>query len=424
MQTKNKMTQNSQKFIIVFLVSTLILISFAFLSPEKREGVLAQEEEMLVCREPISIGSSLDATLEAMDVLIKETLNIHRQVSAQIEKANTALASIGKDAVNCDTSVCKGMCVNAQAKITFKVSLLWMIDLLNYPACIPLCSFRQACLGKPCPALDGQVDLITDSLASTTKAIQKINDVFTSSTEQIEEDIMTEEESASFKQCLEDAKGLWSDEATKITKKELEKCIENLGEITKIEFAQRKLERTRADFHLWRMSQEDREKAFRGEITPRTAMKCLEALEEGSYWPRWWTDDCEKYCKTDPNSRKCQDCLCQGCESTTGDDRCTDAFGVDANAQACQECLDESLIHQYSWTKATSCKFYGACQIECQDLSTTRSLEECFSCLCEGVPPAKECEQQGGTPEECKIMGCQKWICGESMLNWTGCYSY
>lgn len=424
MQTGNKMTKNSQKFIIVFLVSVLILTSFAFFSSEKKKGVLAQEEEMLVCREPISIGSSLDATLEAMDVLIRETSNIHREVSAQIEEANAALASIGEDAANCDTSACQAMCVNAQAKITFKVTLLWVIDLLTYPACIPVCGFRQACLGKPCPSLDGQIELVTDSLAGIVKSIQKINDVFSSSTEQIEEDIMTEEESVSFKQCLEDAKGWWSDEATKITKEEFEKCIEELGEITKIEFAQRKLERTRADFNRWRMSQEDWEKAYRGEIIPRTTIKCLEALEERAYWPKWWTDDCEEKCKDDPYKTGCQDCLCRGCESTTGDDRCTDTGGVDSNPAVCQECLDQSLIHQYSWLKTTSCKFYGACRNKCEEAISLQGQEECLSCLCEGLPPADECLRQGGTDEECKVAACQKWICGESMLNWTGCYSY
>ena len=243
---------------------------------------------------------------------------------------------------------------------------------------------------------------------------------------------MNEEESINFKQCLEEAKGSWSDEATKITKKELERCIENLGKITKIEFAQRKLERTRSDFYKWRMSPDDWEKVYRRETTPRTAMKCLEALEERIYWPKWWTDDCEEKCEDNPYKTGCQDCLCRGCESTTGNKRCTDTGGVEADPTVCQECLDQNLIHQYSWLKATGCKFYGACRKKCEKAISLKEKEECLNCLCEGLLPAKECVQQHGGEDacdeecekECKVVACQKWICGESLLNWTSCYSY
>lgn len=431
--------KNSQKFIIVFLIFTLIFTSFAFLFSEKKEGVLAQEEEILVCHEPIPIGSSLDATLEAMDVLVKETQNIHREVSTQIAQANAALASIGKDAANCDTSstTCQAMCVNAQVKITFKVTLLWFITVARYPFCIAVCGARQDCLGKPCPALDTQLSSVANSFGRLENSLKKIDDVFSSSTEQIEENIMTKEEEINFNQCLEEARGWRSDEATKITKKELEKCIENLGKITKIEFAQRKLERTRADFHRWRMSPEDWEKVYRAEITPRIAMRCLLALEERTYWPKWWTEDCEEYCRKNPYSTKCQDCLCTGCESTISvwplpGPRCTDTPTTNSDPEKCQECLDKSPIHQYSWIKATGCKFYGACRKKCEKAISLGEQEECLSCLCEGLPPAKECVQQHGGEDacdeecekECKVVACQKWICGESMLNWTSCYSY
>lgn len=431
------MKKNSQKFIIVFLIFVLISASFAFLFSEKKKGVLAQEEEFLVCHEPISIGSSLDATLEAMDVLVKETQNIHREVSTQIAGANAALTSIGKDAANCDisSSTCQAMCVNAQVKITFKVTLLWFITVARYPFCIAVCGARQDCLGKPCPALAPQVSAVSQSSGRIKDSIKKIDDVFSSSTEQIEEDIMSEEESINFKQCLERAKGWWSDEATKITKRELEKCIENLGKITKIEFAQRKLERARADFHRWRMSPDDWEKVYRAEITPRTAMRCLLALEEKSYWPKWWTEDCEEKCKDNPYKTGCQDCLCRGCESTGKSDPkrlCTDTLTTNPNPEKCQQCLDQSLIHQYSWIKATGCKFYGACRSKCEKIISLGEQEECLICLCAGLPAADECVQQHGggdvcddeCEKECKAVACQKWICGESMLNWTSCLSY
>ncbi len=431
------MKKNSQKYIIVFLILAIILASFSFLFPDKKKGVLAQDEEVLVCREPISIGSSLDATLGAMDVLFKETQNIHREISAQVNAANTALASIGKDAVRCSTStkVCKAMCPNLSPDIMLEATFLWFITLARWQICLPFCSVAGSCSGKPCPALDKQIGLIKDSLASTTKAIQKINDVFTGSTEQIEEDIMSEKESASFKQCLENAKSWLSDEAIKITKEELEKCIENLGEITKIEFAQRKLERTRADFHRWRMSSDDWGKVYREEIIPRTAMKCLEALEESFYWPKWWTDDCEEKCKDNPYKTGCQDCLCRGCESTGKSDPkrlCTDTLTTDPNPEKCQQCLDQSLIHQYSWIKATGCKFYGACRSKCEKAISVQEKGECLACLCTGLPAADECVQQHGggdacddeCEKECKVVACQKWLCGRSMLNWTSCLSY
>ncbi len=445
------MKKINQKFVIVFLVLALLFISFVFLFSEEKEKASAQDEGALTCQEPISIGSSLDAALEAMDVLFRETQNIHREIAAQIEEANAATASIGKDAANCDISKerCQAMCVNIQAKVTFKVTLLWVIDLLNYPACFPQCGFSQACLGKPCPALDGHVGLITDSLASTTKAIQKINDVFSSSTEQIEEDIIKEREIEEVAHCLTLAKHSLTNPLNPPRKK----CILGLGiseeeyasyydcdllskpwdcrlplfaglKITKIEFAQRKLEKTRADFNEWRMSQEDWEKAYRGEIVPKATVKCLEALEQRAYWPRWWTDDCEEKCKDNPYKTGCQDCLCSQCESTTGNDLCTETSWVNASSTACQECLNQSPIHQYSWTKATGCKFYGACRSKCEKAVSGEKFEECLTCLCEGLPPDNECTKQGGTAEECEIAACQRWICGESLLNWTGCRSY
>ncbi len=448
-----KMKKNSQKIILLFLILVLVFAP----------GVFAQDEEALVCHEPISIGSSLDATLEAMEVLFIESQNIHREVANQIDAANTALAAIGKDAANCNTSteVCKAMCPEISPDIMVEATLLWFIKLARWHICIPACS-SASCLGKPCPSLAEQVGLIGDSLSSTTISIQKINDVFTSSTEQIEEDIIKEGEVAEVNDCLSwnrfDEKecllklGIseaaihhyqWDCKPIQAQKKWDCRLILYSGlKINKIELAQRKLERTRADFHRWRMSPDDWEKVYRGEITPRTAMKCLVALEERSYWPKWWTEDCEEYCKTDPYSRKCQDCLCSECESTFSpmptakycDDHkcCTDVWPVDADAKVCQECLDQNPIHQYSWTKATGCKFYGACKEECKDLSTVELLEGCLTCLCAGLPAADECVQQHGGEDacddecekECKAVACQKWICGRSMLNWTSCLSY
>ncbi len=443
------MKKINQKFVIVFLVLALLFSSLVFLFSEGKEKVSAQDEGTLACHEPIGIGSALDATLEAMDTLVKETSNIHREVSNQIEKANAALASIGKDAANCDTSkeTCQAMCVNAQAKITLKATLLWCITLVRYPACIAVCSFRQACSGKPCPALDSQVALITDSLAGIVKSIQKINDVFSSSTEQIEEDIIREEEVAKVYNCLnasdpEDCLLTLEVSQEAIDRyyqcenevpSEPEDCrlelLAGLKGITKIEFAQRKLEKTRADFDKWRMSQEDWEKAYREEIIPKATVKCLEALEQRAYWPKWWTDDCEEHCKENPYSTDCQDCLCTGCESTAPvwplpGPRCTDTGGTNSDPEKCQECLDQSPIHQYSWLKATGCKFYGACRSKCEKAVSGEKLEECLTCLCEGLLPDFECTKQGGTAEECKIAACQRWICGKSLLNWTGCHSY
>lgn len=448
MKTANKMKKGTQKFILILLVFILIFAP----------NVFAQNEEDLVCQEPISIGSSLDATLEAMKVLFLESQNIHREIATQIETANAALAAIGKDASNCDTSTkeCKAMCPSIETKITFKVTFLWGFDLLKYPFCLALCSRDRACRGKPCPSLDTQLTTMTTSLENLETSIQKINDVFTSSTERMEEDIIKEEEVAEIKNCLGITPFIIDpDTDWKTLREEVKNCLLDFGvkelaitkyvecenkpkpepedcrwflyaglKLNKIEFAQRKLDITRADFHRWRMSADDWGKVYRGEIVPRKAVKCLDALEAKSYWPKWWTEDCQEYCKKDPYSVDCQDCLCTGCESTWGNDRCTDAFGTDNNPIECQECLNQSPIHQYSWTKATGCKFYGACQIECKDLSALESKVECLDCLCAGIPPAEECEKRGGTAEECKWEGCQKWICGESMLNWTGCHTY
>lgn len=445
------MKKNIQKSILILLVFILIFTP----------NVFAQNKEELVCREPIRIGSSLDATLEAMEVLFVENKNIHREIDLQIKTANAALAAIGKDAAGCNTSteVCKAMCPSIEAKITFKATFLWTIDLLTYPFCLPLCNLDRACRGKPCPSLDTQLTTMTTSSESLVASIQKINDVFTSSTERMEEDIIKEEEIAEIKNCLGIAPFIIDPHTGwKTIREEVKDCLLDFGveeeavtkyvecenkvepepedcrwflyaglKLNKIEFAQRKLARTRADFHRWRMSADDWGKVSRGEIVPRTATKCLEALEARSYWPKWWTEDCKEYCKKDPSSVDCQDCLCTGCESTVGNDRCTDTsgvFGVNADPQVCQECLDESPIHQYSWTKATGCKFYGACLKDCEKLTSLEEKQRCLSCLCEGIPPAEECEKRGGTTEECKWEGCQKWICGESMLNWTSCYSY
>ena len=105
-------------------------------------------------------------------------------------------------------------------------------------------------------------------------------------------------------------------------------------------------------------NESERKLIERGELEPREPMLCEDALAQGIYWPKPWSEWCQKECQYGAN---------EPCIACLKNDQNKD--------KSCY--LDNRKI---SWQADINCQFYKDCAVEC---GSKESLDtECYECLC------------------------------------------
>ncbi|MDI6882916.1 MAG: hypothetical protein QMC93_00355 [Patescibacteria group bacterium] len=412
------MANFSQKLIIFCLVVSLVPLILAFWLPEKKEKILAQEEAgMPVCSKKIPIGEAMTETVNILDDIYVSLQRIHQEVGLEINTATNILNSLGKEAKNCDFSVCKASCQDVGPSLTLELKALGF-TIAKYPACLTICETKlgelfdipqleRPCFGKLCPDLAPVGEIFDQSIKIIEDFGQKIlKSLYCQQEGQVKPGLICAKED--LKRVEEDI----------VRGKENEETF-----ISKIEFVRRKLNRAREDFEKWAMSEYDWQKVERGELTPRIFMRCYEALEAGVYWPEVWSG-CQNNCKDNPFDFQCRKCLCapisilgipvlllEACSR-----QCLGEPFASPDPEKCQvKCLNKVSAYQYSWQRAFGCKFFGACKTACQQGFTI----DCQNCLCSGITvDPRYCPFSSA---ECNLQACREWLCGKSSLNWTLC---
>lgn len=334
------------KILICLLAITLIpiLLVFAFLT-NKKTPVSAQVG--LVCDEPIPTAESLEQSLELMADTYRELQNLRDYLTFALEELQSEVSDLYQDPEEvCDFSVCRPQVIDTAPALKLKVSYFFGVSTLA-EAHIPLCTPKE-CLGNPCPDLNDHLEVLEGMKSGIEGSYEIIRDIFTQETVPITMDIKKE--------------------------------TEELGDfIRKPELVRRKLELSREWLHptaeaqkrSCALSELERKKVDAGEIGERYPMRCTDALSQGLYWPRVWSENCENDCNEGP-TEECKACL-----------------GQDPGLLA-------SVLAKINF------KIYGICGTFCQE---ELSLE-CLNCLCADLSEKE----------------CTAWLCGGNYNNYVCCH--
>lgn len=332
------------KILLYFLPIILIpiLLVFAFLTNEK---VPVSAQVGVVCDEPIPTGESLEEGLKLMNDTYRELQNLRVYLTFAIEELQSAVSDLSQNPEEvCNFSVCQPQVIDVAPALKLDVSFFGKKTLLegHIPHCIP-----KECIGNPCPDLDDHLEVLEGMKSAIEGSYEIISDIFNQKTVLITLDI--------------------------------KKGGEGLGDlITKAELARRKLELSREWLHpaaeigkrSCALSEPERKKVEAGEMGERYPMRCTDALKQGLYWPRVWSENCQDICQEGP----------------TGE---------------CKTCLGDPAKKGTSVLAEINYKIYGVCGTPCQEISP-----ECFNCLCAGL-----------SEEECTA-----WICGGNYNNYVCCH--
>lgn len=361
-------------FLIGFVFVTLLVS--AFLS-NKEKPVSAQEfsATRLVCDEPIPIGEAAELVSEILNTVYKEFRDSQDYLDFAVSHTKEMAAELYVyPETICDFSKCYPRVTNLGPSVTFEIDYFYDTKKIS-GLCVPLCKALE-CAGDPCPDLK-------DHLETTKAAIGQIN----SSKEIINKIFKDRPDNETMVPVTEDIRK----EGEPVGKK-----------ITKFEAAKRKLKLAREWLHSAAeegkrtcvLTDLERKKVEAGELGDRYQMRCTDALEDGVYWPRAWSENCQDDCTEKVPTDKCKTCLAE-CEGTSA--------------------LAE-----------INCKIYGTCKSYCQEELT----QECIDCLCckkLSVPTA--IIPYGGVvvgeitcQESLSEQECTAWICGGSTFNWVCCH--
>ena len=388
------MPNKQKKFIVIVLFSVVVLSISSFYLSNLKSG-FAQTGIFTKCDEKIPIGETIEATGNILDDIYVALQIAYQEITFEINTANEILDKLGKDAKDCDLSVCKPTCYDMGPGLNLKL-YLGPIPIGRYPACVAVCENdfigkETPCQGVPCPDIEIPEELLKESREKLVETQTKIVNIL----EGLEPELV---------RVTEDIAYPWENEETKISK---------------IEFARRKLARARSDFDKHRMTEQDWLAYGEDRLIAEATARCSEVLREEFYWPSLWPEDCKEKCEENPYDMGCQKCLCgSGILSTIFDcyKKCENR-----GASKCQECINGNTVLQFSWRKAVSCKFFVGCENECKGGLT----KNCQECMCTGVEmpeKAREICEKTKSTDECNRIACQDWLCGGNLLNWAFCH--
>lgn len=339
-------------------------ILLAFLFPNETQAPVAAQTQVppvpsFVCDEPIPIGEVIEETLDFMDKVFKEYQSTQTYLDLALDSLNAAWAKLEKSPEEvCDFSVCSPEVVNRGGEFIFGIENLPFLPLpsLDLPPFRPPICEPKECKEEPCPDLNKFLKEIKTARAAALSSSQVIEDLFSQEVPVTEDLRETKEETT----------------------------------ITKEEELRRKLKLARmwlypyvgAGKRTCALSKLERAKVAAGELAERFPLKCTEALEQGLYWPRAWSENCKDDCEKGPT------------------DDCKTCLGGDPGIGA-------SFLAQVNF------KIYGICKDDCRE-ELTPACKECLGCA--KFAPGGECAARLSEEE------LVAWICGGSSYNWVCCH--
>lgn len=328
----------------------LTLLVLAFLSNQKNPAS-AQEFTLtqITCDEPIPIGEAADLVSEILNTVYKELRDSQDYLDFAVSHTKEMIAELYVyPETICDFSKCYPRVANLGPGVTFEIDYFWDTKKIT-GFCVPLCKALE-CAGDPCPDLKDHLETIEAAKGQINSSQEIVNEIFT------KEDFPVTEE------IRKDGDGAY---------------------ITKFEAANRKLKLAREWLHSYAeegkrtcvLTDLERKKVETGELGARYPIRCTDALEQGLYWPRAWSENCQDDCTEKVPTDKCKTCLAK-CEGTSA-------------------------------LAKINCKIYRDCGSVCQGELT----QECLACLC--------ADEEG---KELSEEECVAWICGGSTFNWVCCH--
>ncbi len=343
-------------FSLIGIIS--ILLVFAFVSRELTPAD-AQEESvysysLLICDEPIPVGEAWQESLDLMNDVYRELQSGRSYLTSVIEQVQSEIADLykGSDSV-CDFSVCQPLVIDRAPDLEIKISYLFGEKTL-VGIHIPFCSPKE-CIGEPCPDLTDNLNTIIGLRDGIKSSYEIVHDIFTLAETPLTEDIRIKDQ---------------EDISQKITRPEM---------------VRRKLQLVREWLHAsteigkrsCSLTESERKKVAKGEMGDRYPMRCLDALKQGFYWPKMWSENCQEEC------------------------------GIKGKIEECASCLADPDKKGTSALSKINYKIYATCQTNCQEGLN----ENCIDCLCTNEKGEKLSDNE-----------CIAWICGGSYYNYVCCH--
>lgn len=336
------MTKVTKIGIILCLLSTLTLLLFLGYPPEKETGEVEAQAELfttpnplasvivspgaIICTEPIPIGEMFAENKKVLDYVFQQYKNSAGALNSAIKVLSNIVAKLSESEDVCDFSKCQAQVVNVGPEVGLKAFGKSVLS-----SRVPMC-IEKPCVGSPCADLSGDIEEL--------KAIKK-----------------------AFAAASENIKNMFEDEKFPLRYDLVKPTEENQAnkKVSLFEIAQRKIDLTRS----WFTPSVGKPSCVLTEIERKRGIKrfplrCQEALEEGFYWPKAWSKECNKQCENGL-TQECQDCLkCANCSED-----------------------EKQKIEKYgSFLARFNYKLYGVCANAC---SSKTNSPECFSCLCDGM---------------------------------------
>jgi len=334
-----------------------------------------------VCDRIIPIGNVMDELLKILDDAFS---------TYQGENLNTALdtttglvTALGTQKDVCDFSECNAEVADTGGKATFEVDAYIKSYAISLDPVPPGWCNADECKGAPCPDVTPYVEsdpekygiVGLDKLQKSFKSSAAIiHDMFTIATEELSVELVKEGEAvgkavtkADYLDRLIEYVEYW------LTPGHDQSCV-----LTPLE---KKLVASRR-------------------MGDKYVSRCEETREQGLYWPRTWSRECE--------------------------DKCFDAYSDD-----CLKCLKKNPGKKGSFLAQINYKIYGQCEESCRlkDISGNFTDEwvlntDCETCLCERpiAAPAGSGGITGGAKEQMSPEECLAWLCGGSTHNWVCCH--
>ena len=344
------------------IIIVLITTSIMFLSKDSPVSAEGAKISFLRCSEPIPTGDSYESVFALNAEVYNEYVNLRNYIRSAVEQVQSEVTELyRKDGKVCDFSLCMPYVIDQGPILELEVSYLVgkkKITGVHLPLCTPL-----ECIGEPCPDLTKYLEHITGLKNAVKASHEIIDEMFNLPSVPVTEDLRRRESVGTL--------------------------------IKRTEEIYRKLQLSREWLHAaaekgWKscsLSKSDRKKVASGEIGDRYPMRCVDALAQGIYWPKMWSEECSKSCRPESDIIECKACL-----------------SYDSS--------DTSVLARINY------KIYNTCSNVCNE----ELNENCRNCLCtiktneEKIKYAKE-KGETMTDDECIA-----WICGGSYYNDVCCY--
>lgn len=353
------------------VTAVFILAAVFFLGYHQKINypVLAKQFGGPLCDSIIPAANPLESSVELVDVVFQDYGHSADAVDLAIKDLSAILASLDKNnGQACDFSQCvpqaafegvAGQTKNVAPEFKLRIDLyLAEIEAGLRP---PFCVATQ-CQGDPCGTKDiagfkKELEAVKNQIANY---YQDIRTTFSVATETVSED--TRVRAGDFAGRPEEIAGV-----TKVTKQEM---------------VQREIDWANSALEKCSMTDLERKKAEAGKYGYRYVLECEQALAEGKYWPRPWSESCQKECDKGA-TKDCFDCLAK-CEGT-------------------------------SFLSNINCKIYSSKQDEVRCYPNGKCCGEkcrqgvddpdCLACLCEGLSETQ----------------CKERLCGGNIHNFVCC---